>query len=450
MDNNKFDIIIIGSGYRALVTAYLALKKKKKILIISKSKNLLGIMSPITWQGGKFDKGYQFFDGIDIKQKDILMDFVGSDVLHDFGFGAASLTNNKIYPFHAIPYWPHKSKIFSFKLFAKFIINYKKNIKQIIDQANSYEDLLNLLPTELKNILEKECERRIGLKSKELSYKFQDFPFFNFRQTIMPDNLAILLKKNFDYFDNVIASRRKSLGLECISLYPKGKNMGVAGEIMQKKILDKGVKIKSSISTKISNYNTKEIKIITEDQIFYSDKVYLVTELDDALDFFEKKISSKPNIYYLPQIFFYFTTNKINSKFQYVHGNTEGNLINRANNMSLYGEKTSNNEFVLSAEVADNKNDDLWKDPDKYLSKVWKEIQMMGLADFDQKYNNYEIFPLKKTAALHLLNFNNSSEYLKKYLQENFLNKILFPGLGKRTSRSFFLNELEKTINANE
>ena len=30
MDNNKFDIIIIGSGYRALVTAYLALKKKKE------------------------------------------------------------------------------------------------------------------------------------------------------------------------------------------------------------------------------------------------------------------------------------------------------------------------------------------------------------------------------------------------------------------------------------
>ena len=29
MNNNDFDIAIIGSGYRAMLTAYIALKKKK-------------------------------------------------------------------------------------------------------------------------------------------------------------------------------------------------------------------------------------------------------------------------------------------------------------------------------------------------------------------------------------------------------------------------------------
>ena len=67
-----FDIIIIGGGFRALVTAYLALKKNKKVLIISKSKKLHGIMSPLKWHGGNFDKGYQFFDGIDEKQKSLV------------------------------------------------------------------------------------------------------------------------------------------------------------------------------------------------------------------------------------------------------------------------------------------------------------------------------------------------------------------------------------------
>ena len=37
MNNNDFDIVIIGSGYRAMITAYIALKKNK-ILIISKGK----------------------------------------------------------------------------------------------------------------------------------------------------------------------------------------------------------------------------------------------------------------------------------------------------------------------------------------------------------------------------------------------------------------------------
>ena len=41
MNNNDFDIAIIGSGYRAMLTAYIALKKNKKIIIISKGKTFM-------------------------------------------------------------------------------------------------------------------------------------------------------------------------------------------------------------------------------------------------------------------------------------------------------------------------------------------------------------------------------------------------------------------------
>ena len=71
MTENDYDIVIIGSGYRAMITAYLASKKNKKILIISKSKNISGIMDPIEWEGAKFDKGYQFLDGINKHQKNL-------------------------------------------------------------------------------------------------------------------------------------------------------------------------------------------------------------------------------------------------------------------------------------------------------------------------------------------------------------------------------------------
>ena len=100
-------------------------------------------------------------------------------------------------------------------------------------------------------------------------------------------------------------------------------------------------------------------------------------------------------------------------------GNTVGNLINRANNMSLYGEKTMNNEFVLSAEVADNTNIELWNNPEKYLNKVWEEIKLMGLASIDQKFSKFDIFPIKKTAPLQLINFNKVTKDLKNYLEQN-------------------------------
>lgn len=450
MERNNFDIIIIGSGYRAMVTAYLALKKNKKILIVSKSKDLFGIMSPLKWQGGNFDKGYHFFDGIDEKQKSFLTDFIGSDILHDFGFGAASLTNNRLYSDHAIPYWPHQGKFFCAQAFLKYIINFSNIIDQKINEAESYEDLVNLLPNNIREILIQECKRRIGKEPKELSYLFQDFPFFNFRQTIFPDSISKFLKDKSKYFDETIASRRKSLNLDCISLYPKGQNMGVVAEIMKKKLIDGGVEITNFDELKIFDNEKNNVKIFAEGKFITADKIYIVTELDDALNFFEKKFSDQSTIYYLPQIFYFFSTIKINSKFQYVMGNTVGNLINRANNMSLYGEKTMNNEFVLSAEVADNTNIELWNNPEKYLNKVWEEIKLMGLASIDQKFSKFDIFPIKKTAPLQLINFNKVTKDLKYYLEQNFNNKVLFPGLGKRTSRSFFLDDVEKTINKHE
>ena len=448
MSENFFDIIIIGGGFRALVTAYLALKKNKKVLIISKSKKLHGIMSPLKWHGGNFDKGYQFFDGIDEKQKFFLFDFIGKNILHDFGFGAATLTNNKILPYHALPHWPHEGNFFSLKLFFKHLLNYKKDIEVIINKAESYGDLIKLLPKEIQRILIDECERRIGIKANKLSFNLQSSsPRFCFRQSILPIFISTFLKKNSKYFNHTLASTRKSLGLDCISLYPKGKNMGVAADIMQKKITEYGAKIIASDELKIYKHGDNLVKVVTKEENFNTSKIFVVTELDDAINFFEKKISEKPSVYYLPQIFYYFTIDKINSKFQYVHGNNIGSLINRANNMSLYGEKTEDNECVISAEVCDNKNEDLWKNPEKYLNKVWNEVQLMGLANKNQKFTKYDIFPIKKTTSLELIGFNKVLKDLKSYTSKNFSNMIVFPGLGIPFSRGVFLREVEKEIN---
>ncbi len=450
MTDNNFDIVIIGSGYRALVSAYLALKKNKKVLIISKTKNLLGIMSPLSWQGGKFDKGYQFFDGLNEHTKNFLNDFVGKEVLHDFGYGSATITNNKLYPYHASAYWPHEGKFFCLKVFIKHLLNFKRNINAYIDKAESYNDLLNLLPKEIKEIITKECERRIGLKPGELSFSAQNSPRFQFRQAILPDNISTFLKKKFKYFEYTLASRRKSIGLECISLYPKGKNLGFAGEIMEKKVLEKGAKIISLDGLKIYNDDLGMVKIVSQGSSIKTKKIYIVTELDDALNFFEKKITDKSSIYYLPQIFYFFSINKINSEFQYVMGNNIGGLINRANNMSLYGEKTSNNEFVISAEVADNKDKLLWNDPESYTEKVWREIQLMGLANKNQNFIRHDIFPIKKTTPLELVSFNKVLKELKIYTKNNFSNKVVFPGLGIPFSRVIFLKEVERQMNLDE
>jgi protoporphyrinogen oxidase len=446
MTENDYDIVIIGSGYRAMITAYLASKKNKKILIISKSKNISGIMDPIEWEGAKFDKGYQFLDGINKHQKNLINNFVGENFLYDFGYGAASLTNNKLYAGHAIPYWPHQGNLFSLKLFIKYLFRY--SIKSKKKEIDSFEDLIKLLPSEIKKIFSYECERRIGLKPNQLSHRIQDFPFFSFRQTILPDKFSYFLKKNFNYFNEIIACKRSTLGLDCISLYPKGKYIGVFAEKMKRVLLEKGVEIKDSDGVKIENQNNEKIQINTKNgDCINAKKILIVTELDDAKNFFDEMAYLDSSIYYLPSILYYFTTDKINSGFQYVQGNTVDNLINRANNMSLYGQKTSSGECVISAEVLDNKNSSLWNNPEKYVDKVWNEIKLMKLASKDQNYSKFKIFPIKKTTPMQLSNFDKNSEILLKFLKTKFNNKVSFPGLGKRTSRAFFLDDVENFIN---
>ena len=226
--------------------------------------------------------------------------------------------------------------------------------------------------------------------------------------------------------------------------------MGVAAEKMQEKIVKNGIKIISSDELKIFNEINGGVKIKSQGDVITAKKAYIVTDIDDALNFLKKKISTTPSIYYLPQIFYYFTVNKLNSKFQYVMGNNTGGIINRANNMSLYGEKTSNNECVISAEIADNKDELLWKEPEKYINKVWHEIKLMGLADNNQKFINFEIFPIKKTTPLQLISFNKNLDELNNYIKKIFLIKLVFQDLENQIVGHIFLKKWKKKFYKNE
>ena len=60
--------------------------------------------------------------------------------------------------------------------------------------------------------------------------------FTNFRQTLFNDNLSNFFKNKSRFFDEHLASRRKSNSrLDNISLYPKGKNM----EFITDKLIDR-------------------------------------------------------------------------------------------------------------------------------------------------------------------------------------------------------------------
>lgn len=444
--NSKFKdkkIFIIGSGFRAMMTAFYCSKETKDINIVSNNKNIHGVMSPINWLGGRFDKGYHFFDGFSTKNKKILENLVGKENLFDFGYGAASFTNNKVYPDHGIPYWPDKSITFSIiSLFQYLLLAFKKK-----KEIKSYDDLLKTLPKKINQILHQACIRNTNLTPDKLSHLVSRYShFLCYRQSLLPDYLSNLLKKN-NYFDTRLASRRKTLNLEQISLYPKGKYIGFVSEIMEKKLKDLGVKFITSNEIKISR-SENSIKINYDENSTFVDYIFVVTELDNTLALFDDKISSKKNNHYVSQILYYFTTNKLYSKYQYIHGNDVNIKVNRATNLSLYGEKTKNNEFVISAEVPTKINSDIWNKSDEYKDDVWNELKKMKMVDDNQKYENYKIFNLEKTLSVPLVDFEDTLKKINLLIYEKYMNKIHLPGVGTFT-RNIFMESLN-TIFDNE
>ena len=233
-----------------------------------------------------------------------------------------------------------------------------------------------------------------------------------------------------------IACRRKSLNLDEISLYPKGKHIGHVATIMEKKLRHRGVKFIKSNKSLISKKNG-DINLTIQEAKLYPDLIFIVTELDDMLNFFTEKITDKKNNHYVSQVFIYFSVENVISDHQYVHGNDINLLINRINNLSLYGEKTFDGKNVISVEMPTEINSDLWNNPEKYLPKIWEEVKKMKFVKKNERYISYKIFNIPKTLSVPLLNFEDSKRKLLNHIKTNYQNKIETPGLGVITRKKF-------------
>ena len=438
-------IVIIGSGFRAMMTAFYCLKESNDVTLLSNSKNIHGVMSPIKWLSGNFDKGYHFFDGFNEYNKKILEDFVGAENLTNFGYGAASYTNKRIYPRHGIPYWPHKGVFFSLNsLIQYFFLIFSKKKKDI----KSYKDLLDTLPSNINKVLQKACFRNTNIRAEKLSHFVSRYShFLCYRQTILPDFLSNILKK-INFFNSRIAARRGSLALDEISLYPKGKYIGYISKIMEEKLIKLGLKFIVSKRNKIFN-DGKNMSIDFDGKKINPNFIFIVTELDDALNLFEEKITEKKNNHFVSQVLYYFATDKLYSNYQYIHGNDTNIYINRATNLSLYGEKTDANEYVISAEVPTRTDSEIWKNSEKFKDTIWKELKLMGIAGKEQNYTNYKIFNIEKTLSVPLIDFDNSLEKFHNLLKSKYQNKIILPGVGTFTRNIFMesLNSIFKNEN---
>ncbi len=437
------NFLIIGSGFNALATAHYLKNKNHDVKLIFE-REIKGVLGSVKIENEKFDLGYQFFDGLDKETDKFIRNMFNNEDLYDFGYGASTFSNNVFYKDHAIPYWMSYGKIFVFKAFlfylrsflASFFIKKEKKI-------NSLADLYRRLPPNIRNIMSKGCEKHYQIKPEKLEASaHQMSTFTNFRQTLFNDAISNFLKKSSRFFDKHLASRRKSNStLDCISLYPIKKNM----EYITDKLI---VRLKKQdVIFEKNSFDSIDLVpdldgVKFNNEIF--DQVLITTSLTNIQRLFNFNMGENYE-HYVSQVFVYFTIEKCDFKFQYLHINDLNLFCSRLSNCSFYSKKTSEKNHVLIAEIPLNPKNKIWDDDCKLKEIAWNEILLSGIVEDGVKYKSYKILKISKTFPVPKLNFFNFLNKIEFELNNKFSGKVTLLGQGIFT-RHHFLKELFKKL----
>ena len=438
----KKNILIIGSGFNALATAYYLKDKKHNVKIIFE-RGIKGVLGSVKIEDENFDLGYQFFDGLDHETDEFIRNMFSNEDLHDFKYGASTYSNNFLYKDHAIPYWMSygnlfviRALIFYLKGFIKSFF-YKRKIK-----LNNLSDLYNQLPPNIRYIISKGCEKHYQIKPSELETVANEMSTFtNFRQTLFNDKISNFLKRNFHFYDKHLASRRKSNGsLENISLYPKGKNM----EFITDKLIEK-LKYQDVVFEQcdFDNVNLKSRLGHVKYKNEKFDQVFITTSLSNTHILFMLNLKNSYE-HFVSQVFIYFTVKNADFKFQYLQINDLNLYCSRISNCSLYSKNTGKGNYVLVAEIPLSVNNKLWEDKNKLRNIAWNEIVKCGIVKNGVNYESAEILKIAKTFSVPKVNFFKFLNEIKSKINYDFSGNVNMLGQGIFTRHKFIKELLSK------
>ena len=174
------------------------------------------------------------------------------------------------------------------------------------------------------------------------------------------------------------------------------------------------------------------------------DKLIITTNLKDIQRLFKFK-SNNQYEHYVSQVFIYFTLEKVDFKFQYLHINDLNLYCSRISNCSLYSKTTEEGNYVLIAEIPLSPKNKIWNDENKLKDIAWEEIIKSRIINKDAKYKNYKILKISKTFCVPKINFYKFLRQIESNLKNNYFDKVILIGQGIFT-RHKFIKELLKKI----
>lgn len=419
------DWVIIGGGFKGIITAVILLEYNQNVTLIESGKSLGGHLKGIKWQGYNLDLGCQLFDNSDSEITAYLLKILGNNV-HPVNVTYGGITDKNWSPNYTVPDLTHESSL------EKIMLSELEALNKIEDQE--IKSLKEYLTARFGGTAgQKLCdaaEKKLHYNPALLGAEASKVLFFE-RVKMFNDIVSNRLKKNIFYDERLAVysakepmkyySKAKSK-FSYRNFYPREGGMSSFCELATSYLLDNGAKLILSDNVDSVSNNTlitenglelKFDKLVWSADINYLEKLLLKTERLNKY------------LYALPMVLVYFEISiRDIGPYTYVHDHSTGSYIFRASTGGVYSQQTDNGKTYICCEIPTSLESNLWDDPGKYVTEIWKEACMLKICKGSLPESFY-ILKAPKTFNLPLIGFD--SEYSKvKYELNNKMPNLFF------------------------
>lgn len=434
-------VLIVGSGFRGFCAALRLLKNPSlEVHILDTAPNFGGVMYSRNVHGFYVDNGVQMFDSVPQSLADVVTEIMNGQV-SDIDFISESAFNDHVTTGFSLPDLSCLSKEVKDKISGELI-----ELAASTPELQGYGSLQELF------------DRRYGCTAGQI---FSEI--FNRIYDIAPNKVEasalshtslgrlkhlcdeeMLVLKNNEWLDQVLAARRKSMGKidDFVSIYPTaGSGMqGFCVKAMEW-LTNQGVTV--ALGSKINKIMQagKNLKVHTKDEVIDTDLVFWANDnIDQLMPLIGYDRVQSQSRHYTAMVFMTLITQAQEIKdFTYLQNFTTDQASFRIASAGHYSKQyTDDGLSFLTCECPVVPDSSFWDSPEDKVYDVWDECKKLNVVSDNATLMKYDAFRVRTTNRLPLVGYEQQLDSIGCHLKKHFPN-IIVEGMDLFNRRQIYL-----------
>lgn len=427
--NKHTDVVVIGGGFKGMMTAYGLRKKGLDVVIVEKGKLLGGFMAPIRWRELEVDKGPQYLDGINDSQKAILDEIMdGYEPLSSLDFSYSSFWNGVLTSGFAIPDYRSLPLQERAQILYETIAN-----SGCSNNPNTISDMYFEVEPQTWKHIDRWCKKFLLSPAIELSPLNTRFSTFFGRKLLLDNETSIQLKLS-PFLDGLLAAQKNSLEHGTYNLYPKGRSLGYFRSAFEQKLIENGVAVELESEVLEVSYSDKHLELkLDKNRAITAKRLYCAGPVESTEMLLLGDDTLKHFIYPVSQVF-YLLEMAYESNLPFYVMNYDDVSVARITNFSKYAGKGEGGRSVICVEVPAATGSKIWNNTESHYPVVVNELAAMGVNV--ENVISHEAFRIPSTYRALRPEFGKAYEFFCERVTEKFgdLVHLLPPHLLTRAS----------------